>query len=58
MKKILVVTALALAMSGLGVEAGWVLRESTNGTKVSCPTEDSCTPDYHHGSWTIVPVTP
>ena len=23
-----------------------------------CPTEDSCTPDYHNGAWHITPVTP
>jgi len=23
-----------------------------------CPTEDSCTVDYHDGQWTITEVTP
>ena len=24
----------------------------------SCPTEDSCAIDYHHGKWTVTEVQP
>jgi len=39
------------------VATGWVAHDIWNHGP-HCPTEDSCTVDYHDGTWEIIEVTP
>lgn len=43
----------------LGIMIGWALTyEFDHPDRPYCPTEDSCSIDYHNGSWHIEEVTP
>lgn len=46
-------SVLLAAASGALLWATWMTPHQPH-----CPTEDSCTVDYHNGSWHIKEVTP
>ena len=51
--------ALLAVLAVLGVGVAFLLAAGCHcASQPHCPTEDSCRPQYSHGSWSIVQVTP